>query len=50
MQYPIKVASFEKIRKLCGKQNEGFRLEAKMIKDGVQLSEKREDSWDSRMM
>ena len=42
--------SFEKIREIRGKQNEGFRLEAKMIKDGVWLSEKREDLRDSRMM
>ena len=26
-----------------------FRLVAETIKDGVQISEKREDSWDSRM-
>ena len=44
------MTNFEKIREICGKQNEGFRLEAKTIKDGVQLSEKREDSRDSRMM
>ena len=41
--------SFKKIHEIRRKQNESFRLEAKMIKDGVRLSEKREDSRDSRM-
>ena len=45
----IQMTSFEKIRKVRGKQDENFRFEARMIKDGVRLSEKLEDSRDSRM-
>ena len=41
--------SFEKIREIRGYQDENFRFEVKTLKDGVRLSEKREDSRDSRM-
>ena len=36
--------------KFAENRMKNFRLEAETIKDGVQLSEKREDSRDSRMM
>ena len=37
------MTSFEKIREIRGKQNEGFQLEAKTIKDGKLKSEDSED-------
>ena len=43
------MTSFEKIREIRGYQDENFRFEVKTLKDGVRLSEKREDSRDSRM-
>ena len=43
------MTSFEKIREIRGYQDEKCWLEVKKLKDGVRLSEKREDSRDSRM-
>ena len=43
------MTSFEKIREIRGYQDENFRFEVEMLKDGVGLTEKREDSRDSRM-
>ena len=43
------MTSFEKIREIRGYQDENFGFEVKTLKDGVRLSEKREDLQDSRM-